>query len=115
MNVSVGRRVSSRLGLVVFGILVAVVALEVMSRLGGYVFPELFAIQRRFYSARHAWEEMTMGDAYVGYKLKPRIDTGPSTSAPVTSVSATSDFATSGASRRSVRWRWATRLPSVMM
>jgi hypothetical protein len=36
--------------------------------------PKEFRILDRVYSARSAWEDMMMGDPYLGYKLKPNLD-----------------------------------------
>ncbi len=48
---------------------------EILSRFGlATLAPHRYELLQRVYSARSAWTDMMMGDAYLGYKLKPGLD-----------------------------------------
>lgn len=49
---------------------------EVVARLGlSWLAPSRYELLQRVYSARSAWTDMMRGDAYLGYTLKPGLDT----------------------------------------
>src|SRR5262249_9109716 len=70
MTRTVQRIVKMLLG-VVIGLVMIEVTLRVFPR---KLLPKEFGILDRVYTARSAWEDMMMGDPYLGYKLKPNID-----------------------------------------
>lgn len=58
-----------------FGILVGVLLTElVLHYIPRSLLPRQFQLLDRVYSARSAWQEMMLGDAYLGYKLRPDLD-----------------------------------------
>ena len=66
-----GRRIAKLLIGVVLGVLMSEAVLRYFPR---SLMPKEFRILDRVYTARSAWEDMMIGDAYLGYKLKPNLD-----------------------------------------
>jgi len=57
-----------------FGLVVGLAAVELVPRLLPGMMPRAFRTLARVYNARTAWQDMMLGDAYLGYKLKPDLD-----------------------------------------
>jgi hypothetical protein len=66
-----GQRIVKLLFGVVLGLLMGEAVLRFFPR---SLMPKEFRILDRVYTARGAWEDMMLGDPYLGYKLKPNLD-----------------------------------------
>jgi hypothetical protein len=66
-----GKRIIKLFFGVVLGLVMGEAALRVFPR---SLMPKEFRILDRVYTARSAWEDMMMGDPYLGYKLRPNLD-----------------------------------------
>lgn len=66
-----GRKLAKLLIGTILGLVMTEVLLQVFPRRW---MPHEFRILDRVYTARGAWEDMMMGDPYLGYKLKPNLD-----------------------------------------
>jgi hypothetical protein len=65
------RRIIALLISTVFGLILCEVLLWVIPR---SVLPHEFGLLDRVYNARNAWQDMMIGDSYLGYKLRPGLD-----------------------------------------
>jgi len=66
--------VAAGLGLLLFGLSLGLALVEVVPRAIPHLMPKEFRGLERVYTGRAKWEEMMLGDRYLGYKPKPQLD-----------------------------------------